>query len=501
MIVSKTPFRMSFVGGGSDLPAFYREETGAVLSTSIDKYMYIAVNKKFDERLRISYSRTEEVETPQQVAHPLVRHALDIAGIDGGIEIASMADIPSRGTGLGSSSAYTVGLLNALFAYRNEYASKERLARLACNIEIDRCGEPIGKQDQYAAVVRRPESGPISSRRIGVRRSSDLRAGAADHNWRRPRWCSTPAARGRRRRFWPNRRENIAAHRPLMRRMVQLAFELKKELESGQLDSVGSILDENWCLKRQMGGGVGCQHRRVVCHGHGERRARRQTARRRLRRFSDVLCAAGSAHAHLPHVARPEADQVRLRSHRLSDRLLPAGEFSMSTTFSAAQLSRGARRLSREGSTSALSKTGISMVRAAFEPARQIITCGNGGSAHAASHYITDWNKMVNLATGRKFRGISLCDNIGIVTAFANDIAFEEIFAGQLKSILEPAIWPDRPQRQRQLRQRRAGGGVRQRGRGETLAVVGYDGGRLKQIASTRSGCPRSTCSSARTCT
>ena len=116
MIVSKTPFRMSFVGGGSDLPAFYREETGAVVSTSIDKYMYIAVNKKFDERLRISYSRTEEVETPQQVAHPLVRHALDIAGIDGGIEIASMADIPSRGTGLGSSSAYTVGLLKALFA-------------------------------------------------------------------------------------------------------------------------------------------------------------------------------------------------------------------------------------------------------------------------------------------------------------------------------------------------------------------------------------------------
>jgi len=106
MIVSKTPFRMSFVGGGSDVSAFYREETGAVLSTSIDKYMYIAVNRKFDERLRISYSRTEEVETPQQVAHPLVRHALEVAGIDGGIEITSMADIPSRGTGLGSSSAY-----------------------------------------------------------------------------------------------------------------------------------------------------------------------------------------------------------------------------------------------------------------------------------------------------------------------------------------------------------------------------------------------------------
>ena len=151
MIVSKTPFRMSFVGGGTDLPWFYREEMGAVVSTTIDKYMYIALNRKFDDRIRISYSRTEEVETAQQVEHPLVRHALGVAGINGGIEVASMADIPSRGTGLGSSSSYTVGLLNAFFAYRNEYASKERLAQLACEIEIERCGEPIGKQDQYAA--------------------------------------------------------------------------------------------------------------------------------------------------------------------------------------------------------------------------------------------------------------------------------------------------------------------------------------------------------------
>src|SRR5262245_32006949 len=151
MIYTNTPMRRTLFGGGTDLPRFYRENMGAVLSTSIDKYMYIAVNRKFDDRIRISYSRTEEVETPQQIEHPLVRHALEVAGIDGGIEIASMADIPSRGTGLGSSSSYTVGLLNALFAYRNEYASKDRLARLACEIEIDRCGEPIGKQDQYAA--------------------------------------------------------------------------------------------------------------------------------------------------------------------------------------------------------------------------------------------------------------------------------------------------------------------------------------------------------------
>ena len=114
MIVSKAPLRMSFVGGGSDLPSFYREEVGAVLSTSIDKYIYVAVNKKFDGMIRLSYSKTEEVNKVSEIEHPLVREALSMLSIPGGIEIASMADIPSRGSGLGSSSSFTVALLNAL---------------------------------------------------------------------------------------------------------------------------------------------------------------------------------------------------------------------------------------------------------------------------------------------------------------------------------------------------------------------------------------------------
>ncbi len=255
MIVSKTPLRMSFVGGGSDLPAFYREEMGAVVSTSIDKYMYIAVNPKFDQKIRISYSRTEEVETPQQVEHPLVRHALDVTGIDGGIEIASMADIPSRGTGLGSSSAYTVGLLNALFAYRNEYASKETLARLACQIEIERCGEPIGKQDQYAAaygglnLIRFHPDDSVSVDPVICEPSvlAELEASTLVLYTGRARSASAVLA---------EQSAAAQANRPLMRRMVQLAFELKKELESGRLGGVGDILDENWRLKRQMAGGI-----------------------------------------------------------------------------------------------------------------------------------------------------------------------------------------------------------------------------------------------------
>ena len=121
MIISRTPLRMSFVGGGSDLPAFYRLQPGAVLSTSIDKYVYVTVNAKFDERLRISYSRTEEAGSVGKVKHPLVREALRKLGIEGGLEITSIADIPSRGTGLGSSSSFTVGLLHALHAYQGRY--------------------------------------------------------------------------------------------------------------------------------------------------------------------------------------------------------------------------------------------------------------------------------------------------------------------------------------------------------------------------------------------
>ena len=255
MIVSKTPFRMSFVGGGSDLPAFYREELGAVVSTAIDKYMYIAVNRKFDQKIRISYSRTEEVETPQQIEHPLVRYALAVAGIDGGVEIASMADLPSRGTGLGSSSSYTVGLLNALFAYRNEYVSKDALARLACDIEIERCGEPIGKQDQYAAahgglnLIRFHPDNSVSVDPIICAPAvlAQLETSTVVFYTGRARSAA---------RILADQSAAITTNRRLMRRMVQLAFDLKIELESGRLESVGTILDENWCLKKQMSDGI-----------------------------------------------------------------------------------------------------------------------------------------------------------------------------------------------------------------------------------------------------
>jgi len=150
MIVTRTPFRISFAGGGTDLRAFYSMEPGAVTSTAIDKYMYITVNRRFDRTLRIGYSRTEIVEEVDQIAHPIVREALKLCGIERQIEVTSVADIPA-GTGVGSSSSFTVGLLAALHAFKGETVTREQLAGEACEIEIHRLGEPIGKQDQYIA--------------------------------------------------------------------------------------------------------------------------------------------------------------------------------------------------------------------------------------------------------------------------------------------------------------------------------------------------------------
>ena len=257
MIVSKTPLRMSFVGGGSDLPAYYREEIGAVLSTSIDKYMYICVNRKFDGRIRLSYTKTEDVQSKREIEHPLVREALDLMAIEGGIEIASMADIPSRGSGLGSSSTYTVGLLNALSAYKNKFISKEALARLACEIEIERCREPIGKQDQYAAafgglnLIRFHPDDSVSVDPVICTPSilGKLEDSILVFFTGRTRSASEVLVR-------QSAAMGNADRRALMRRMVQLAFDMKNELESGSLDNFGEILHENWELKTQLTNGI-----------------------------------------------------------------------------------------------------------------------------------------------------------------------------------------------------------------------------------------------------
>ncbi len=151
MIITRTPLRYTIGGGGTDLPAYYTQHGGFVVSAAIDKYMYISVNRLIVEDLiRLKYSKSESAVTPDAIEHDIVRNTLKLVGIEKAIEISSQADVPG-GTGLGSSSSYAVGLLTALHALQRKHISTQDLAELACHVEIDLCKKPIGKQDQYIA--------------------------------------------------------------------------------------------------------------------------------------------------------------------------------------------------------------------------------------------------------------------------------------------------------------------------------------------------------------
>jgi D-glycero-alpha-D-manno-heptose-7-phosphate kinase len=254
MIISKTPLRMSFVGGGSDLPVFYREFGGAVVSTAINKFVYVTVNQKFDEKIRISYSKTEEAKSVEKIKHPLVRESMKLLGIAGGVEITSIADIPAKGTGLGSSSSFTVGLLNALHAFANRHASADKLARESCVIEMERCGEPIGKQDQYAAafggfsfIQFNPNDSvsvePIICQRETLRRLEDNLVVF---------YTGITRSASAILKSQQNAMASQKAKQKTMIKMVELARQLKAELQKNNLAAFGEIIHENWLLKRSL---------------------------------------------------------------------------------------------------------------------------------------------------------------------------------------------------------------------------------------------------------
>ena len=258
MIISRTPLRMSFVGGGSHIPAFYRENGGAVVSTAIDKYVYVNVNKKFDSGIRIAYSKTEEVDSVGKIEHRIVKAVMSHLDLEGGLEITTIADIPSKGTGLGSSSTFTVGLLHVLNAFKGKYVSSEQLGEDSCFIEIDVCGEPIGKQDQYAAafggfnlIEFRPDDSVVVSPVICDRSTiADLEAGILVFYTGMTRSASE---------LLRQQSEEVAGNvskKRAIERMVRLAYDLRDELHKNNLAAFGEILHENWMLKKGLTSGI-----------------------------------------------------------------------------------------------------------------------------------------------------------------------------------------------------------------------------------------------------
>ncbi|MBT8562114.1 galactokinase [Polynucleobacter paneuropaeus] len=153
MIIARSPLRITLGGGGTDLASYYEDYEGFLIAAAIDKYVYVTVMRPFTEGIYLKYSQLEQVEKVKQVQHPIIREALDLMGFrTPQVEITTLADIPA-GTGLGSSGSFTTALLKALYTHRKRHIHQEELAELACHIEIDRLGEPIGKQDQYIAAV------------------------------------------------------------------------------------------------------------------------------------------------------------------------------------------------------------------------------------------------------------------------------------------------------------------------------------------------------------
>jgi D-glycero-alpha-D-manno-heptose-7-phosphate kinase len=251
MILTRTPFRVSFAGGGSDLSSYYSREPGVVLSTAINKHMYIAVKEHFELNFRVSYSRTETAGSVEEIEHPIVRECLQMLGVRNGLEVVSMGDLPAR-TGLGSSSSFTVGLLHALYAMQGKVVSPERLAREACSIEIDKLGEPIGKQDQYIAaygglqliqfnadgsvfvdpVVISPETRNELNRRLLMFFTGDSRDA---------------------RQVLAKQQAATEEKIPVLQRMCAIARELRDVLTSGRdLNVFGNLLDEAWQAKRSL---------------------------------------------------------------------------------------------------------------------------------------------------------------------------------------------------------------------------------------------------------
>ena len=256
MIITRAPFRVSFCGGGSDLPSFYEKYGGCVLSTTIRKYMYLTIHNYFHkDRISLKYSKAEEVTEYNSIQHKYFRQCLSDFNINGA-EITSMADIPA-GTGLGSSSAFTVALLQLLHTYRGEYIDKYKLAKDACEVEIEKLGSPIGKQDQYAAsygglnFIRFNQDGTVSVSPIMMQVETYKKL---QKNLMMFYTGVTRSAN----RILSEQKKNITedAKNENIKKMCALTEEMKMALESNDLSCFGKILDESWNLKRTLASGI-----------------------------------------------------------------------------------------------------------------------------------------------------------------------------------------------------------------------------------------------------
>ena len=255
MIITQTPFRLSFAGGGTDLEAFYKHDFGAVFSVTLNHHIYVTVHRRFEDNFRVSYSKTEFSNTVSEIPHELVRESMLSAGINQPLEVTTIADVPA-GTGLGSSSTLTVGLLNAFRAVGGSISSCDKLAELACGIEIDTLGNPIGKQDQYAAAfggmnyMRFNSDGTVRVDRIPCER--DVIKHIESHSL----MVYTDQQRSAS-KILEKQTQGTVDKLAVLTEMRDMAGEMKNIVSSGaNMQDFGRLLDDGWRLKRSLGFGI-----------------------------------------------------------------------------------------------------------------------------------------------------------------------------------------------------------------------------------------------------
>jgi D-glycero-alpha-D-manno-heptose-7-phosphate kinase len=251
MIITQTPLRVSLLGGGTDLEEYYKHRPGFVVSCAIDKFVYVIVKERYDDLIYLNYSQKEIVSNVSEIRHDLIREAMRMTDVRGGIELSTLADIPSEGSGLGSSSSILVGLLNALYIYKGKQVTAETLAHQACKIEIEICGRPIGKQDQYIAAFG------------GVCGISFLKSGAVEIE------CLDLTDADRRilgsnlllfftgitrksAHILSDQKTNTLTNLESLSQMAELASLGKRAILSRQFNSIGELLHQSWQHKKML---------------------------------------------------------------------------------------------------------------------------------------------------------------------------------------------------------------------------------------------------------
>jgi D-glycero-alpha-D-manno-heptose-7-phosphate kinase len=255
MVIVQTPVRVSFVGGGTDFKDYWSKKGGGVVTTAIDKYVFAIVKRRFDDDICINYTKRETVTRVDEIQHDLVREAMKMTGVDKGVEITTLADIPSEGSGLGSSSSVTVALLHALYSYRGELVSADRLATEACEIEIDILGSPIGIQDQYIAAygglrhLNFHPNGSVGTDKLGLNGNEKRKFKSCLHLFYLHRTRKANI-------ILKEQKARIRNNLDALNSMRDMVLSFKEALLNHNFDRAGLILHEGWLKKKTLANNI-----------------------------------------------------------------------------------------------------------------------------------------------------------------------------------------------------------------------------------------------------